>query len=914
MLYMVPEIPKIYDPSLVEQRWYKAWEESKLFTPIPQAPNPPFTIVIPPPNVTGSLHMGHALDNSIQDVLIRYKKMRGFNTLWVPGTDHAGIATQNVVEKALRKEGKTKDALGREEFVKRVWKWKEEYGGQITRQLRRLGCALDWTRERFTMDEGLSKAVTHEFVTLYNEGLIYRGKRLINWCPRCGTALSDIEVEHETKEGKLWHIKYPIDGKKGSITVATTRPETMLGDTAVAVSPKDKRYKKLIGNMLVLPLVNRKIPIIKDAFVDPEFGTGAVKVTPAHDPNDFEMGERHELPRVNILTPDAKITFEQFEEFEKKEIAELEGMDRYKARQRLVELLEEKGFLEKIEDYETAIGECYRCKTVVEPYLSDQWYIRVEELAREAIKVVEEGEVQYIPERWRKIYINWMVNLKDWCISRQLWWGHRIPVWYCREIKNEKLKIKNEGINYCNEIIVSETKPDKCPKCGGTNLEQDPDVFDTWFSSALWPFSTLGWPDKTDDLETFYPTSVLVTGYDIITFWVSRMIMMGVHFMKKEPFHTVFIHGLVRDAKGKKMSKSFGNVIDPIEIIDKIGADALRFALISLITGQGQDIKLTQDKITEARNFSNKIWNVSRFVLMSLEEEKRHPIINYGELEFPDKWILSKYNSTVREVTSLIDECDLGEAARKLYDFLWGEFCDWYVEISKIDLYSQDSKKKEKVKKVLIHVLEGTLRLLHPFMPFITEEIWQLLVSRVEGIGDRKSIFLTQWPQFDEKYKALKIESDMTLLKEVIVKIRNIKAEMGVQTKDVELIFVAPNKNERENILLGENYIKFLAKATKITVLDSIKEKPEQSATGVVLDIQFFVPLKGLIDIDKEIERLKKEENKIDQELGRLKNLLANENFTSKAASEAVEKQRAREKELEEKRKIISERLKDLTG
>ncbi|MFH1683272.1 MAG: valine--tRNA ligase, partial [Candidatus Margulisiibacteriota bacterium] len=870
---MNKEIPKVYNPAEIEQKWYKFWEENKLFTPEENSKKESFTIVIPPPNVTGNLHMGHALDNSIQDVLIRYKKMQGFNTLWLPGTDHAGIATQNVVAKALRKEGKSKEDLGREEFIKRVWKWKEEYGGNITRQLRRLGCALDWTRERFTMDEGLSKAVTHEFVTLYKEGLIYRGKRLVNWCPKCGTAISDIEVEHETKKGKLWWIKYAVegtgDGGRGTkyVVVATTRPETMLGDTAVAVNPKDKRYKNLIGKMLVLPLVNRRIPIIKDDFVDPEFGTGAVKVTPAHDPNDFEIGERHELPRVNILTPEAKITFEQFEESEKKEVAELEGLDRYKGRERLVEILEEKGFLEKIEDYENAVGECYRCRSVIEPYLSDQWYVKIKDLAREAIKSVEEGKIKYVPDRWTKVYINWMVNLKDWCISRQLWWGHRIPVWYC---KNQKSKTKDQ--NECNEIIVSETKPEKCPKCGGTNLEQDPDVFDTWFSSALWPFSTLGWPEQTKELETFYPTDVLVTGYDIITFWVSRMIMSGVHFMKKEPFHTVFIHGLVRDAHGKKMSKSFGNVIDPIEIIDKVGADALRFALISLITGQGQDIKLTPDKITEARNFTNKIWNVTRFILthpLSPSLNKRgggEICVDGGELGLADKWIISRYQNVIKEVTDLVESYDIGEAARKIYDFLWGEYCDWYVEISKIDLYSKDPKRVDKAQRVLLYILEGTSQLLHPFMPFLTEEIWHLLKSKIKDQNSKlMSILLSDFPKVDSKLIDKKTEVEMGLLKELITKIRNIKAEMGVQTKDIDIVFVAPKKEEQAAIEAGKNYISALAKAKRMEVVAAIKEKPEQSATGVVSDIQFFVPLKGLIDINKEIERLKKENTKVEQ-------------------------------------------------
>ncbi|MEA3493297.1 MAG: valine--tRNA ligase [Candidatus Margulisiibacteriota bacterium] len=885
---MSNEIPKVYNPTEVEQKWYKFWEENKLFTPEENSSKKPFTIVIPPPNVTGNLHMGHALDNSIQDVLIRYKKLKGFNALWVPGTDHAGIATQNVVAKALKKEGERKEDLGRENFVERVWKWKEEYGGNITRQLRRLGASLDWTRERFTMDEGLSKAVTHEFVALYNEGLIYRGKRLINWCAKCGTAISDIEVEHEMKKGNLWYIKYPVESTKVSVTVATTRPETMLGDTAVAVNPKDKRYKKLIGKMLVLPLVNRKIPIIKDDFVDPKFGTGAVKVTPAHDPNDFEMGERHELPRINILTKDAKITFEEFADEDKQEISEIEGMDRFKARQRIVELLEEKGFLEKIEDYETSIGECYRCKTVIEPYLSDQWYVKVKELARKAIKAVEDGKIKYVPNRWTKIYINWMTNLRDWCISRQLWWGHRIPVWYRGD-----------------EIYVGEEPPK------GDGWEQDPDVFDTWFSSALWPFSTLGWPEKTKDLQTFYPTDVLVTGYDIITFWVSRMIMMGMHFMKKAPFHTVFIHGLVRDAKGKKMSKSFGNVIDPIEIIDKVGADALRFALISLITGQGQDIKLTPDKITEARNFTNKIWNVARFVLMAMEPEaKSLGSIDPDRLELPDKWIISRNQNLAAEVDKLIDGCDFGEAARKIYDFLWGDFCDWYVEISKKDLYSEDKTKKEKTLSVLLYVLERTLRVMHPFMPFISEETWQILTNNLQlTTNNLKSIILSKWPKVDNSLIDEKTEKSFNLVKELIVKIRNIKAEMGVQTKDIELIIVSPKRD----IDAGAQFIKSLAKVSSISVQKVLKSKPEQSATGVVHDVQFFIPLKGLVDIEKEVERLKKEDEKIDKELSHLNKLLSNKNFVDKADPVAVERQRSRQKELAEKKTIIAARIKDLS-
>lgn len=670
----------------------------------------------------------------------------------------------------------------------------------------------------------------------------------------------------------------------------------MLGDTAVAVNPKDERYKHLVGQMIKLPLTDRKIPVIADDFVDPEFGTGAVKVTPAHDHNDFEIGERHDLPRIIIMTPDAKIT-----------VGEFNGLDRFDARKKVVEKLEEQGLIEKIEDYENSVGECYRCKTVIEPYLSDQWYVKVADLAREAIKVVEERKIKYVPDRWTKVYINWMTNLKDWCISRQLWWGHRIPVYYC------KSEIRNPKPEQCNEIIVAEEKPKKCPKCGGSKIEQDPDVFDTWFSSALWPFSTLGWPDQTKELKTFYPTSVLVTGYDIITFWVSRMIMMGTHFMKKVPFSTVFIHGLVRDASGKKMSKSFGNVIDPLEIIDKVGADALRFALISLITGQGQDIKLTPDKITEARNFANKIWNVARFVMQGLGvAEAFRPPLN-GDLKgastLADKWILSRYNSLITDTTKYFDNFEFGDAARAIYDFLWGDFCDWYVEISKNDLYSDDPEKKARVQCVLLYVLGGSLKLLHPFMPFITEEINSQLTT--DNLQPRY-LLLDKWPKAEKTLIDATIEKQMELVKEVIIKIRNIKAEMGVQTKDIELVFVAKNKAEHETLKSAEVFIKSLAKAVKIEFKSAMKDKPEQSASGVVADIQFFIPLKGLIDLEKEVERLKKEEQNLTQEIKRLEGLLANKNFTSKAPPETITKQKEALKAAQEKLAIVKERVKEL--
>ncbi|MDD4178893.1 MAG: valine--tRNA ligase [Candidatus Margulisbacteria bacterium] len=897
---MSEELSKVYNPAEVEQKWYKIWEESGYFKPGTsskgQGAGKTFTIVIPPPNITGSLHMGHALNNSIQDLLIRYKRMQGFETLWLPGTDHAGIATQNVVERELKKEGKRKEDLGREQFIKKVWEWKKEYGGRITQQLRRLGASCDWSRERFTMDEGLSRAVKRHFVQLYNEGLIYRGKRIINWCPRCQTALSDIEVEHETKKGSLWYIKYQGSSGKGqeNIIVATTRPETMLGDTAVAISPKDERYKHMWGKTVELPLVGRHIPIIKDDFVDPAFGTGAVKVTPAHDPNDYEMGQRHNLPMINVLTPDGKITLKEFtEQREKDGVAGIEGLDRFKAREAIVRLLEEKGFLEKIEDYETSIGHCYRCKTVVEPYLSDQWFVKIGPLAKPAIEAVEQGKIKMVPERWTKVYLQWMTNLRDWCISRQLWWGHQIPAWYCRS-QNSKVKSQNE----CNEIIVAEERPKKCPKCGGTEMEQDPDVFDTWFSSALWPFSTLGWPAETEDLKTFYPTDVLVTSYDIIFFWVARMIMAGLHFMKKEPFHTVYFNALVKDIHGKKMSKSWGNVIDPLEVIDKAGADALRFAFISLITGQGQDVKLSEDKITEARNFANKIWNVARFVMMN---DQGQGASSQGQEELADQWILSRLNQTIQKVTNSIETYEFGEAARALYDFIWSEFCDWYIEIAKIRLYGQDEKAKAAVQGVLSHVLDKTLKLLHPFMPFITEEIYQ----RVKGqeARDKKTIMLESWPKAEEKAIDLKIEEEMTGLMEVVRAVRNIRAEFNVPHGNPIDIIVVSGKS------FNETYIKSLAKVGEMTIVKQLKEKPAQSASAMVDGAEVYVLLAGLIDIEKETARLTKDKEKLESELIKIKNRLADQNFLSRANPESVAKEKERAKEFSAKIALLQERL-----
>lgn len=872
---MSEELSKVYEPKAVEEKWYKKWEESGYFTPKTTNRSAPFVIVIPPPNVTGSLHMGHALDNSIQDILIRFNRMKGVNTLWVPGTDHAGIATQNVVEKELAKEKKRKEDIGREKFIEMVWKWKEKYGGQITMQLRRLGASCDWTRERFTMDEGLSRAVKKAFVTLYDDGLIYRGKRIINWCPRCKTAISDIEVEYTEENGKLWYLKYPIEGTGEFITVATTRPETMLGDVAVAVNPSDERYKHVIDKMLVLPLVGRKIPVIKDDFVDPSFGTGAVKVTPAHDPNDYEIGLRHNLPQIIMMHTDGKAHVNHFPKEEQKNIASYEGVDRFKLRDIIVADLEKGGYLEKIEDYKNKVGRCYRCKTIIEPYLSDQWFVRMKDLVRPAIQAVEDGKINYIPDRWTKVYLNWMENHRDWCISRQIWWGHRIPAWTCG----------------CGHIIVSEGTPKKCDRCGNSKLVQDPDVLDTWFSSSLWPFSTLGWPDETEDLKTYYPTSVLVTGYDIITFWVSKMIVMGLKFMKKEPFSKIFIHGLIRDVTGKKMSKSLGNVIDPLNVIDRVGADALRFALVSLISGQGQDIKLAEEKITEARNFSNKIWNAARYILSSKSEGRSKK----SGLAFADKWILSAYNRTVNDITVELEEFDIGEAARKLYDFIWSEFCDWYLEMSKIDAS----------EKTLNEVFEGTMRLLHPFMPFITEEIWQKLEIR-----DQKSetIMLSQWPKPDMSLIDEKIEEEMAVVKDIVRAIRNIRASLNIPHSQ------ALSATLETSIKFGEDqmkYIKTLAKLEDTKIVHRITKKIEGAATAALPGINIFVPLKGIIDLNKEVERLKVKVLKLDGEIiGIKKRLSSNNNVPENVLNEW----KGREEEFLAQKATLEAQIRSLTA
>ncbi|MFA5097819.1 MAG: valine--tRNA ligase [Candidatus Margulisiibacteriota bacterium] len=892
---MTTELPKAYSHKEVEEPLYHTWEQKSYFSP-DGLKGGTFSIVIPPPNVTGSLHMGHALDNTLQDILVRYKRMKGFKSLWVPGTDHAGIATQNVVEKDLAKEKKRKEDIGREQFLERVWAWKEKFGGAITGQLRRLGASCDWKRERFTMDEGLSKAVRRAFVQLYKEGLIYKGKKIINWCPRCSTALSDIEVEHENQKGKLYFIRYSKD-----IVVATTRPETMLGDTGVAVNPSDERYRNLIGKVLELPLVGRKIPVIADELVDPSFGTGAVKVTPAHDAADFEMGEKHNLPKINILTKNGKITLEELENLEKQRLIGYVGLDRFKAREAIVADLEKNGFLEKTQDYDNSLGKCYRCKTVIEPYNSDQWFVKIRPLAEPAIKAVEDGSIRFVPERWGKVYLDWMINLKDWCISRQIWWGHRVPVWYCS----------------CGEVIAAERPPLKCPGCGSKNLRQDEDVLDTWFSSSLWPFSTLGWPEETADLKEYYPTSVLITGYDIITFWVSRMIMMGLKFMGKEPFKTVYIHGLIRDISGKKMSKSLGNVIDPIGVIDRVGADALRFSLSSLVTAGGQDLKLSEEKITEGRNFANKIWNVARFVLMQEAQGQRTADRGQGTadriekevLALADKWILSRLNLTIGQATQMLDSYQFGEAAKRLYEFVWSEFCDWYIEMSKPQLLNNS----EPTLKVLNQVLLTSLKLLHPFMPFETEELYgKFPVFSDKCPNGEQTIMLAEWPTADESLIDESVEKKMGLVFEVIRAIRNLRADMNIQAgKPVEVFLEAGEM--AGDLLEAEEYIKALTRSANVKIEKAIAKVPPKSAKTTTEKINIYIPLEGLVDFEKEALRLKKSLEDLSAAAKKIESKLATPSFTENAKPELVELEKQKLKEYLERRKVLEERISVLT-
>jgi valyl-tRNA synthetase len=871
-------IPKVYDPAQVERKWYKYWEDNKYFHAEVDKSKKPFSIVIPPPNITGQLHMGHALDNTLQDILIRWHRMMGDNTLWMPGYDHAGLATQIKVEEVLKKEeGKTRHDIGREAFLERIWEWKDQYGDRIINQLKHLGVSCDWDRKRFTMDDGCSEAVREVFVSLYNKGLIYQGSRITNWCVNCQTALSDIEVEHKDDAGKLWYVRYPVVGEKETyLTIATTRPETMPGDTAVAVNPEDPRYGHLVGKELMLPLTNRKIPIIADSYVDLEFGTGAVKITPSHDPNDFEMGMRHKLENIVVIGLDGKMT---------EAAGQYQGQDRYECRKNIVKDLEDQGFLIKIEEHNHAVGHCQRCQNVVEPLVSKQWYVKMKPLVKAAIECVENGETKFVPERFSKTYMQWMDNIQDWCISRQIWWGHRIPIWYCDD---------------CSEVIASKTDLTVCPKCGG-KLHQDEDALDTWFSSALWPFSTMGWPEKTDLLEQFYPTSVLVTGYDIIFFWVARMIIMGKEFMKKEPFEKVFLHGLVRDDKGRKMSKSLGNGIDPLDVIEKYGADTLRFMLITGNT-PGNDMRFYWERVEATRNFTNKIWNASRFALMNLEGyDKNAELAPYT---LSDKWILSRLNTVTKDVTKLLEKFELGEAGRLIYDFIWNEFCDWYIELAKKRLYDHENKEnRATAQHVICKVLGDAMKLLHPYMPFITEEIWQCLPHK------GGSIMVAAWPVCDEKYLDDKAEASMTVIMETIKAIRNMRVEVNAAPgKKVPAILLV-KKEIMDVVRENGNYIQVMAGVDELEILPSDATKPENAMTQVIDSVEVFLPLKGLIDVEKETARLNKEIKTLENEMKLVDGKLKNKGFLAKAPEAVVAKETEKREGFIAKMKAINERL-----
>jgi valyl-tRNA synthetase len=874
-------LDKAYEPHEVEQRWYQFWEEQDLFSAAEKSSRQSYSIVIPPPNVTGALHMGHALNNTLQDVLCRYRRLRGDNVLWMPGTDHAGIATQNVVEKKLASEGSDRHELGREKFIEAVWEWRRKYGGEIINQLKRLGASCDWKRERFTMDEGLSRAVRKVFVNLYHEGLIYRGDYIINWCPRCHTALADLEVEYEERNGHLYYIRYPFAQGKGGIVVATTRPETMLGDTAVAVHPDDKRYQNLSSEAAILPLMDRIIPLIKDGYVDMSFGTGGLKVTPAHDPNDFEIGMRHGLPAVKVIGDDGKMT---------SAAGKFEGMDRFAARKAVVEALKKEKLLEKIESYKHNVGHCYRCQTMVEPNLSRQWFVKVKPLAQKAIEAVKDGKTRIIPDMWTKTYYDWMENIRDWCISRQIWWGHQIPAWTCED---------------CQEVIVSMDAPTTCTKCKGRNLVQETDVLDTWFSSALWPFSTMGWPDKTPLLKTFYPTTVLVTAFDILFFWVARMMMMGIQFMKDVPFKDVYVHALVRDEAGKKMSKSTGNVIDPLTVIEKYGTDAFRFTLAAF-AAQGRDIKMSEKRIEGYRHFVNKLWNAARFALMHLDQP--YEAINTNDLSLPDRWILSRLYRVTQAVAEALESYRFNDAAAGIYNFVWHEFCDWYLEAIKPALYEKEGTEKKKITLgVLWWVLHDTLILLHPFMPFVTEELWHKLP------GTRGSIMQAVFPADRNKDAEIRFDTDaeshMALLIELISAIRNIRGEMNI-SPSLNLAVTIQTKDSKIKAAI-EQYQDIIINLSKLdfcSVTDKA-ERPKSSATAVVGGATIFVPLKGIIDFAKETLRLEKEMNKLVKELATVSKKLENENFLDKAPEDVVRQVKAKHSLLQEKQQKLQSNL-----
>jgi valyl-tRNA synthetase len=878
------ELAKTYDPKGIEDRLYQKWEDNKYFHAEVDRSKKPFTIVMPPPNITGQLHMGHALDNTMQDILIRYKRMQGYSALWQPGTDHAAIATEVKVINSLKEKGINKADLTRDEFLKYAWDWKEEYGGRIVKQLKKMGSSADWDRERFTMDEGCSEAVKEVFIRLFDKGYIYKGSRIINWCPVCKTSISDAEVEHVEQTGHFWHIKYPIIGEEGRfVEIATTRPETMLGDTAVAVNPDDERYTDIIGKKLLLPIVNREIPVIADPYVDKEFGTGCVKITPAHDPNDFEVGKRHNLEEINILNDDATINANG---------GIYEGMDRYEARKAIVAKLDEMGLLVKVVEHVHNVGTHDRCKTTVEPMIKPQWFVKMEEMAKPAIDALQSGRLKFVPESFGKTYMHWLEGIRDWCISRQLWWGHRIPAYYCEE---------------CGEMVVSREMPEKCPKCGCTHLKQDEDTLDTWFSSALWPFSTLGWPNKTEELDYFYPTDVLVTGYDIIFFWVIRMVFSALEQTGTEPFHTVLIHGLVRDSQGRKMSKSLGNGIDPLEVIDKYGADALR---LTLITGNapGNDMRFYWERVESSRNFANKVWNASRFIMMNLgDEQPTKP--EDADLLPVDKWILSKVNTLAKDVTENMDKYELGIAVQKVYDFIWEEFCDWYIEIAKVRLYKkeEDPKAANTALWVLKTVLTNALKMLHPYMPFITEEIFCTLCPEEE------TIMLAPWPEYTEEWNFAKEEADVETIKVLVKGIRNIRSEMNVPpSRKAKYFIVSPDENLRELFASHKDIYSQLISANEIDVQADKAGIPEDAVSVVIPNAVVYIPLEELVDMAKERERLEKEKAKLAKELARSNGMLNNEKFLSKAPQAKVDEEKAKLEKYKQMMEDVENRLAQL--
>lgn len=868
-----------YNPKEFEDRIYEKWLEKKSFSANVNPDRTPYTIVLPPPNITGQLHMGHALDQTLQDVLIRWKRLQGFEALWLPGTDHASIATEVRVLKTIEEtEGLTKDQLGRDEFLRRAWQWRDEYGRIIVNQMQKLGSSCDWEKERFTMDEGCNHAVTEVFIRLYDKGLIYRGNRLINWCPDCKTTLSDAEVEHEEKSGAFWHIKYPVIGTDEYLEIATTRPETMVADTGVAVNPNDERYKHLIGKKCRLPLLDRELPIIGDDYVDIDFGTGALKVTPAHDPNDFEIGLRHGLEQLSGMNDDATMN----------EVAgKYQGMDRFACRKAIVKDLDAEGYLVMTKEHPHNVGTCYRCSTVIEPMVSDQWFVKMAPLAGPAIDVVNNGETRIIPDRFTKVYMNWLENIRDWCISRQLWWGHRIPAYYCES---------------CPEIVVAKEMPDVCPSCGGTHFRQDDDVLDTWFSSALWPFSTLGWPEKTPELDYFYPTNVLVTGYDIIFFWVIRMVFSGLETMGEKPFDDVFIHGLVRDANGKKMSKSLGNGVDPLDVIEQFGADALRF-MLATGNSPGNDLKFQIERVESSRNFANKLWNASRFVIMGLDEGLSE-LDGNETLTLADQWILSRLQTMVEEITGALDKYELGIAAGKIYEFTWNEYCDWYIELAKKRLYGEDAIAKRTVQKVLVKVLKDILRLLHPFMPFITEEIWSFMPNTT-GL-----LVTDKWPTVEGIYKNATAEKDMTMIMDAIRNLRNVRAEMEVAPSRKAKCMILATDSYVSSVLMNQSeYLITLASCSEVAIADDKSAIPEDAVSAVIHGAELYLPLDDLIDFDKEMERLQKERTKLQKEVDRVISKLNNEGFVSKAPANLLEEERQKESKYQEMLATVDARI-----